>query len=462
MCSGPNRDQIFINASPVSFDHHSAKQDLVTAFRKRAGRADRVARLFALTEWVNRQQIQAACFSPANFDSAPNALIYSSVLGQFHAERGSAIFSGDRMLLAPRIYSSMALTIRALLQFAKGNARVVDASVFSLLLMYLGRLRIDPGLIRTARMTYVSALEIFRSQIARWEARPAPNGSAAVREALLSAAIALQMFEILDGVQPTSHGFLTHFRGTLSLMRSFDSSAPASSQSQELMNGFKTIAVYVGITEMQPRLTTEIAELLHPFTGKSKHPRDRLMDLGLDMLSLMPLTSQVVSAVQHDINLARSLLQRLISMQQSFDEWFASLKLNSYGALYWTRWSPIVAEPTTDAECLPKHMSNLHQLCFPCGPIAGLLVHYWVLRLELVMKVARIRSRIIRVGGEEGLMVEDAQKCLEAELATAEEYGQLILEATPYLSSCFEGVICLQSPLAVVERYFSETRGTNQ
>jgi len=120
------------------------------------------------------------------------------------------------------------------------------------------------------------------------------------------------------------------------------------------------------------------------------------------------------------------------------------------GDLFWLSSETKIPRPQViDPKCSPKHKIGLQQLSFANGTIAGLLVHYWSSHLELLM-VEDLLQQLPETIKETVVSRNVCQK--------ADETAQLIMEAHPYLSSRFEGIIGLQLPMESVKRYFAQMR----
>ncbi|KAH7316940.1 hypothetical protein B0I35DRAFT_451738 [Stachybotrys elegans] len=138
--------------------------------------------------------------------------------------------------------------------------------------------------------------------------------------------------------------------------------------------------------------------------------------------------------------------------------WLSVLQGTTSEPLYWSRNSPATrSNKAYDSECIPRYSNYFHQLTFLCGPVTGLLVQHWSYALQLNMTSIELQRNLLSYvhGVPEKLESrETLSRGLEREKTMADSTAQLILEAEPFLSSCYEGLICLQTPLRIVSRYF--------
>ncbi|EHK22959.1 uncharacterized protein TRIVIDRAFT_60223 [Trichoderma virens Gv29-8] len=127
----------------------------------------------------------------------------------------------------------------------------------------------------------------------------------------------------------------------------------------------------------------------------------------------------------------------------SLEEWLSLLKMAASQPLYWSRSSPVRHDNKYhDAECMPKYSNTFHQLCFLSGPIASLLVNHWSFALQLSMVLIELQESLLSYidpGPEHIISRETLSHGLRNERTLADSNAQLILEAEPYLSCCFEG-----------------------
>jgi hypothetical protein len=80
-------------------------------------------------------------------------------------------------------------------------------------------------------------------------------------------------------------------------------------------------------------------------------------------------------------------------------------------------------------------------------------VHYWAFQLELLTAQDDLQ-RCLEIDGKNDFARNASQK--------ADETAQLIMEAHPYLTSCFEGIIGLQLPMESVKGYFARRAALEQ
>ena len=131
----------------------------------------------------------------------PGRLTYLTLIEDFKPVAWKGVFSGDRISRDQPIYSSVALCIRALLPLTTLKMKLLDLSIFSLFMTYMGGLRSDSRLVQLAQLSYTSALEESHPHIqnvitnSNSGAQPKSN-----LQLLLLLAIAFQTFEVRSSV----------------------------------------------------------------------------------------------------------------------------------------------------------------------------------------------------------------------------------------------------------------------
>lgn len=130
----------------------------------------------------------------------------------------------------------------------------------------------------------------------------------------------------------------------------------------------------------------------------------------------------------------------IFELRQWLDDWSVAEK----GPLYWrSTYEPSDAVKEVDPECIPVFEKGADHLCFQTTQSAGLLITYWSFVLELAMGMM-----VTQLNLPETMRYSSADA-----LRDADETMQLIVETSPHLSSCFEGVVTVKGPLQVVARY---------
>lgn len=395
---------------------------------------------------------------------------YTALLDDFHPQRAIGIFSGDRVEIpAWTHHSSMATCIRALLPLASRGNDMLDRSIFCLLAMYYGRLHGNAGLVALARTNYADTLTQYRRLLSDTMAVSTPESSRS-HLVFLFASLALQLFEHLSDIEVYGTGHVAHLDGVLGFLQNLEPRTLQQSRDLRMaFSGFRGMAVYVTIERRKPNFLADSTWLHLPFQESRKTKRDRLIELGLQIPGLLNRADQILLKVQADVlrpedfvDQALLLLNDVSTLRKEFEQWLYELKVSTPGPLYWMRGEPTanVAE-ADDTECKRKYSNGFHQLIFPCGPIAGLLLHYWTFQLELLMTVTDVQENIIyhshRLEPSLQLNSKTTSAHLVRDRAEADETAQSILQAEPYVGSCFEGLVSLQSPLRIVARYFEQS-----
>jgi hypothetical protein len=191
----------------------------------------------------------------------------------------------------------------------------------------------------------------------------------------------------------------------------------------------------------------------HESLGNVFDTRDRLTSLAFELPGIL----EAVDHVRQDLRSSSqtsgviySLLGDIQKLRAKFESWLEEVKNSIEGDLFWpSSQTKNFREQSSDPECSPKHKSGLQQLVFASGTVAGLLVHYWAFYLELITAQDDLQQCLKIDAKNAGTQTASSQK--------ANETSQLIMEAHPYLTSCFEGIIGLQLPMESVKRYFARS-----
>ena len=393
---------------------------------------------------------------------------YVALLNEFQPKSGG-IFSADRVELATSThYSSVATCIRGMLPLASLGSDTLDSSVCSLLALYYGLLHGNAELIRLARSVYTVALNKYSRRLGSAISR-VQSGVSNSYQAFMCASFALQLFEYLNDVELYGTGQLAHIDGALEMLRSCTPRLIQESPgTRKAFSGFRGIVAFVAIERRTPSFLADFDWLHLPYHTTRKTIRDHLNDLGLQVPAFLKSADDVLSGAHISMNAAGDvvdqslrLLNEMSSLQRDFERWIFKLKIATPGPLYWSLTDPIVEPPDfRDAECNRKYTNDFHQLGFSCGPVAGLLVHCWSFQLELLMSRVETQEAVLRHSRNDRTdslsLPMTIQKSLARDRAKAEETAQLILQAEPYIGSCFEGLLCIQPPLKIAARYFKQ------
>lgn len=460
-CSGPSKSTVFVHAQPDTFLHDtSSRVRLVEAYRARSQSSGRSRQFYQLSAGY----LQAMRLSAARLESTStlhrNDLIlsgrpclweplYRSIVHEFEPTSTSGIFSGDRNTMpGTRHYSSMAISIRALLPFACRSTPVADTAIFSLLTMYYGRLHGNSGLVDLARSSYTVAL----GELGRYLPQ-ATSKNPDITSVLLCASVALSFFENICKVSAFGPAHMTHLEGSLQLLQTCGQAVVRDSPALKLLlGGLRTSAVYASIQRRQPGFLSEPEwnGLFH--RGSEATARDRLIAIAFEIPKLLEAVDTARLSADNSSKFSErieALLDDIRQVQEKLQSWMEDLDRSIEGELFWPSSQPLIGrKQQIDAECQPKHRSSLQQLSFISGTVAGLLVHYWSFQLELLTAEQMLQQL------PHTTPIRHATKSTRH---SADEVAQLIMESQPYLASCFEGVICLELPMESVRRYLAQS-----
>ncbi|KAK3075654.1 hypothetical protein LTR53_000802 [Teratosphaeriaceae sp. CCFEE 6253] len=484
-CSGPKSKTLFIHRQTDSFSLQTQRQALVEAYRDRSVDPTALARpspeesyeaavrrIERLRAALASYQWRSALTKDFTALSASRALLgttYAALQAEFDPEKEVGIFSGDRVDSASSVhYSNVAKCIRALLPLVPGAGPMLSRSIFSILALYYGLLHSNAGLADLARAGYTAVLGLYTKHLGR-AMLTTEHERQSSSDVFMYTSFALQAFEHINDVDVHGTGHLAHIDGALSFVEKLGPSAMQRSASMALaFSGFRGIAVFVAIERRRPCFLIEPEWIRIPFMGREKAPRDCLNDLGLEVPGHQEAADRLLAGARSGILSANkvidqclNLLNDISNLRRRVDDWLYTLELSIAGPLYRPAGDPVVKPiDTRDTECKPEYTNNSNQLEFSCGPIAGILVHYWSFQLELLTTAIGLQEAVLRYDklGDASPVRRATQPALERDRGRAGEVAQLILQGEPRLGSCLEGLLCVQSPLRSVARHLERRR----
>ncbi|KFY01721.1 hypothetical protein V490_00795 [Pseudogymnoascus sp. VKM F-3557] len=478
-CSGPKQAAIFVHRYADSFNAHTQRTALTQAYQHRVATQEHSRQFFDTTMlWIRylrsllaERQWSSSLTLDQNVrpsSQSSHELVYQALLNDFRP-RDHGIFSGDRIDVAgTKHYSNIATCVRALLPLSTLRIRTLDLSLLSLLSLYYGCLHGDAGLEELAYSSYTIALGQYSHLLTHFLSKDAKVSPSAY-QAFMYISISMHMFEHLRAAATQSAEYRPHMQGALAVL---EAGGPqpllTSCGMQKAFSGLRGVAVFTAIEQREQTFFAEPAWLNIPFEHVKKSTRDHLTDLGVHIPNLLQCfdllsASTTTWYTAENFETGMSLLTQITDLEQKLEWWLSGVETTTSEPLYWPRNLPTTSERNYDTECVPKYSNKFHQLVFQCGPVAGLLVHYWSFRLQLAITSIKLQQSLLSHIGqvpERAVFKEKLSQGLEKEQALADDTAQLILGAEPSLSSCFEGFVCLQPPLRIVTNYFETLNPT--
>ena len=129
------------------------------------------------------------------FTTQPAQLFYSSLVTAFGSNTSQdGMFTGDRVNGTD--YSSIALCIRSLLPLAFSAGQLLDAAIFSLLTVYLGRLTADSSLVELSQSAYTGTVARYRHKLGDLSSDETSGLRVETLQLSLLVSTALQLFEV--------------------------------------------------------------------------------------------------------------------------------------------------------------------------------------------------------------------------------------------------------------------------
>jgi hypothetical protein len=396
---------------------------------------------------------------------ASRKLLYETLLSEYSPRKKVGIFSGDRIqgMGGLKHYSNVATCIRAILPFSSLRISVLDHALLALLALYYGRLHAEPGLVELAHSCYTSALGQYSRILEQFLSKDTRNSTQAY-QVFTCISIALQMFEILREPATQIKEHQPHVHGALNALQSCGPQLLQTSLDlRAAFRGLRGMAVFVAIEQRELTFLAEPDWLNVSLEDVGKTMRDQLNDIGLQIPALLKRFDELAADITlqsapRGAECGMQLLITIADLQGRLEGWLEAFKNTTPEPLYWSRNLPIShANNNNDLECVPKDSSKDHQLYFLSGSVAGLLVHHWSFVLQLSMTSIELQRILLSHSDQLAVQLpvrEILSQGLQREQALADSTAKCILAAEPYLSSCFEGLICLHWPLQIIARYF--------
>ena len=167
-CSGPVSLPIYVHRTADNLKTQSHRNALGVAMRRRPTRKGRLTpdrHVMVGPSSALRRVLHEAGVSVLKTNvplgCKPTQLFYATILEVFQPRPETGVFSADRICCGERIYSDVALCIRALLPLAFTGQKNLDTTIFSLLTMYMGRLTGNTEMKDLACSAYTSAVADF-------------------------------------------------------------------------------------------------------------------------------------------------------------------------------------------------------------------------------------------------------------------------------------------------------------
>lgn len=201
-CSGPITSTIFIHRNADNLRTTSDRKALKDAMQIRTqqsacrhkGGVDAAAGQVNLHNSIQQTSLSLLECNSA-FTAQPAQLFYSSLVAAFGPNSSQdGMFTGDRVNGTD--YSSIALCIRSLLPLAFSAGQLLDAAIFSLLTVYLGRLKADSRLLELSQSAYTGAVARYRHKLGDVSSDERSGLRLEALQLFLLVSTALQLFEV--------------------------------------------------------------------------------------------------------------------------------------------------------------------------------------------------------------------------------------------------------------------------
>lgn len=187
-----------------------------------------------------------------------------------------------------------------------------------------------------------------------------------------------------------------------------------------------------------------------PFLGRKKSARERLKDLAVGIPELLCRADGLTVSLWLDQGV--TVFGRLDEVQDLLDEIsgpdhkIASMSADLAPVLLQS--SPLIT---------PWSTQITQGLTLPNPPTAGLYMHQWAYHLELKMCGIALCSAVLGIAIRTPEHIREPMlKLSSAAQEGAQRLATMALEASILPSSSLEGMMALQFPMSVVQRYFDE------
>jgi hypothetical protein len=208
LCSGPGNGRTFVHARVDGGQLRKQRQTLVDNIRENKAYNGNTAELLSFIKQQNglfhRAMSNNAGYSMLAPDftlpNGPFESVFLSLLEEFKKREQVGIFTADRAPLTAsgkrQAYSPIALSIRALLEFATPTRHILNVAIFALLVLYLGRLKGNDEMLAKSRQAYGLVLDKTRAVLSTL---PDMKRNSELHWTLMVCQIvALRLFEVSD------------------------------------------------------------------------------------------------------------------------------------------------------------------------------------------------------------------------------------------------------------------------
>lgn len=267
--------------------------------------------------------------------------------------------------------------------------------------------------------------------------------------------------QLLDNIESENSDTLIHEDAIYKIMRVVGPALFAGNKDiKRLLQGLRAFAVNDAIINRRHTIFAEADWIELTADESIWSPRQSLIDIASEIPNVVAKTMTLLQNVdpiadnQHDHHTEQTCtLYQISTLHTQFEAWLVRFEALYDGPLFWNSTNgTFTGAAHHDAECRPKQTPVHSQLRFHSAPVAGVLVAYSSYRLKLWMLAANIRKRIGSYNRTEP--TKGMERAVRREHVLAGKTAWLIMEAMPYLQSCFEESVVLQAPLKIAEEFY--------
>ncbi|KAL7942561.1 hypothetical protein V8C42DRAFT_331350 [Trichoderma barbatum] len=465
-CSGPRAGSIFVHRDVNNIRQVSDRKLLISAIRNQHMDTSPPA---VPVEGIHSNAISRKLTTPLSIPPSLDCsmdLYRSSV-----ADLWMLTCQPATLLTAQKVESPMSTSARAIIPLAFGS-KTLDAALFAVSTMFMGKLRRDAKLQGLAIAAYPSALSRFRSELALGFG---PKSGQTNRNVLaIAVALTLLLFEWLANGS-NAEGYHLHLKGTLDLIKSSGPEALESSITKAVYTDVRFVALGEALKSRKATFLASDQWLAITHKLSINNHRKSLLDIvahipGLlergDQIKLLGSTAlddAMTLGQTGDNRLQSSLYLQIIeyfgncdSILRKLYSWLQSLEESEGKRLWWYS-----NEAKLDQNCeRPRqtnediHSSKMH---FSSPWIPGVLIYYWSGLLELSSIMLEVRQLInynTSYAPCLGVLSADSPSlCMRIE--NVNETAKHICQTVIHLSLNLEGCKMSHIPAELAENYFT-------
>ncbi|KKK19519.1 hypothetical protein ARAM_003494 [Aspergillus rambellii] len=257
------------------------------------------------------------------------------------------------------------------------KSKALETSMMAIASVALGRKFHDYSMVHQSLTAYTRGLREL--QTALWSEKRMHDHET------LAACLVLSLYELIECPDKGFQAYVSHCRGFLSLIQARGISAHTSGISHELFLGVRFPGILDAISNRTPNFLCDRVWCRNPWISTSKRIPDRIADCLAGIPSILQRYDQLASlSHEENISIAYDLRDECLAMDQSLQEAYEEIRLQSSGPLFW----PVF--PPTFSSNAPGGTSFPIVYHFPDLRIANMLMLYWSTKALLWSSISNL------------------------------------------------------------------------